>query len=151
MRLILVRHAEALASPNGQDAIRQLSNRGHQQAQLTAEYLAAHYQPDLLVVSPYTRAQQTLAHLQRKFPDVPTQVYQDIRPDDAALPALQWLANLSQETVVVVCHMNVIAYLAGLLTQDAPEAFALAEARVYEHPVLLQGLSREITRFVPQA
>lgn len=150
MRLILVRHGEALPSPNGQDAIRPLSSRGQQQAQLTAAYIAEHYRPDLFVVSPYLRAQQTLSALQQLCPEVPTQVYQDIRPDDPAAPAFQWLSNLTQETVVLVCHMNVIAYLAALLTEDAPEAFALAEARVFEHPVLMLGLSQQTARYVPQ-
>ena len=150
MRLILVRHGEALASNNGQDAVRQLSRRGQQQAQQTAAFIQAHYRPDLFVVSPYLRAQQTLAELQQLMPEVPTQVYKDICPDDPAVPAFQWLSNLNQETVVVVCHMNVIAYLAALLTEDVPEPFALSEARVFEHPVLMLGLSQETARYVPQ-
>lgn len=150
MRLILVRHGEADPDRSGNDALRQLTPVGHKQAALTAKYIAENFKPDLFVVSPYIRAQQTLAHIQDLYPDVPMQVYQDIRPDDPAAPAVQWLSNLTNETVVVVCHMNIIAYIAALLTEDMPESFALAEARVYEHPVIMAGLSEEKARFVPQ-
>lgn len=150
MKVILVRHGEAEPNPHN-DAARQLTERGHQQAQQTAQYLAEHFQPDLFVVSPYVRAQQTLQHIQAKFPQVPTQVYKDITPDDPAAPAVNWLSHLNHyETIVVVCHMNIVAYMAALLTQDAPESFALAEARVFEQPVIMTGLSQEIARFVPQ-
>ncbi|KAA8735611.1 histidine phosphatase family protein [Acinetobacter qingfengensis] len=149
MKLILIRHGEAAPGLSGQDAIRQLTVRGHQQAELTAKYIAENFRPDLFVVSPYTRAQQTLAHIQENFPDIPTQVYKDITPDDPATPALHWLSNLTAETIVVVCHMNIIAYIAALLTEDFPESFALAEARVYEQPVIMVGLSQEKSRFVP--
>lgn len=150
MKLILVRHGEADPNRSGIDAQRKLTDRGHQQAELTAEYIANHFKPDLFVVSPYIRAQQTLAHLQAKCPDVPMQEYKDITPDDPAAPAVHWLSHLTQETIVVVCHMNVIAYMAALLTEDVAEMFDLAEARVYEHPVIMVGLSQEVDRFVPK-
>lgn len=150
MRLILIRHGEADFDRSGVDALRQLTERGHQQAALTAQYITEHFQPDLFVVSPYIRAQQTLAHIQQNFADVPTQVYQEITPDDPAAPALHWLSQLTEETIVVVCHMNIIAYIAALLTEDAPEPFHLAEVRVYEHPAVMVGLSQETARFVPQ-
>lgn len=149
MRLILVRHGEADPNRSGIDAQRRLTERGHEQAKLTAQFIQENFCPDLFVVSPYIRAQQTLSHLQDLFPEVPTQVYKDITPDDPAAPAVQWLSNLTEETVVVVCHMNIIAYIAALLTQDVPEAFELAEARLYEHPVIMVGLSEEKNRFVP--
>ena len=149
MKLILVRHGEADPNRSGLDSARQLTERGHRQAELTAQSIAEQFKPDLFVVSPYIRAQQTLSYLQAKFDDVPTQVYQDITPDDPAAPAVQWLAKLTEETVVVVCHMNIIAYIAALITEDSPEPFDLAEARVYEHPAIMIGLSQEQSRFVP--
>lgn len=153
MRIILVRHGEADPDRSGIDSARQLTDLGHQQAAQTAQFILAHCRPDLLIVSPYIRAQQTAAYLQRSFAeqfgDLPTQVFDGITPDDDAAPAVQWLSQLSAECIVVVCHMNVIAYMAALLTEDAPENFALAEARIYEQPTIMLGLSNEITRFVP--
>ena len=149
MRLILVRHGEADPNRSGVDSQRRLTEKGHAQAKQTAQFIYENYKPDLFVVSPYIRAQETLSHIQTLFPEVPTQVYQDITPDDPAAPAVQWLSNLTEETIVVVCHMNIVAYIAALLTQDSPEAFDLAEVRVFEHPVVMVGLSEEKNRFVP--
>ena len=64
MRLILVRHGEADPNRSGLDSVRQLTERGHRQAELTAQYIAEQFKPDLFVVSPYIRAQQTLSYLQ---------------------------------------------------------------------------------------
>lgn len=149
MRLILIRHGEADPDRSGIDSARMLTQRGHQQAALTADFIAEHFKPDLFIVSPYIRAQQTLSYIEKMFPDVPTQIHSGITPDDPAAPALQWLSALTQETIVVVCHMNVIAYIAALLTEDAPDGFELAEARVFEHPAIMIGLSEEKNRFIP--
>ena len=149
MKLILVRHGEADPDRSGIDAQRNLTEKGHEQAKQTAQFIHDHFKPDLFVVSPYIRAQQTLSHLQALCPEVPTQVYKDITPDDSAAFAVNWLSQLTEETIVVVCHMNIVAYMAALLTQDSPEIFDLAEARVYEHPVIMVGLSEEKNRFVP--
>lgn len=149
MKLILVRHGEASFDRSGIDAQRKLTEKGHQQAELTATYLAGKFKPDLFVVSPYIRAQETLAHIQAQFPDVPIQVYKDITPDDSAAHAVQWLSHLTEEIIVVVCHMNIVAYMGAILTEDAAEGFDLAEARVYEHPVVMVGLSQEVDRFIP--
>ena len=51
---------------------------------------------------------------------------------------------------MVVCHMSIVAHIAGLLTGDYPESFALAEARVFEMDFVLAGMATEIDRFVPE-
>jgi len=45
--------------------------------------------------------------------------------------------------------MNVIAYMAGLLLEEHPENFGLAEARVFEQSLIMTGLSTEKERFSP--
>ncbi|MFB2537837.1 MULTISPECIES: phosphohistidine phosphatase SixA [unclassified Acinetobacter] len=150
MRLILIRHGEADPDRTGIDSQRALTERGHLQAQQTANFLKEQgIVPDLFVVSPYLRANQTLSHIQAVFPDVATETYANITPDDPAAPAFQWLAQKNEQTIVVVCHMNIIAYIASLMTEDAPEGFELAEARVYDHVAMMVGLSNEMQRFVP--
>lgn len=160
MQLILMRHGEAdfLATHSTHlmqlsDDARVLTVRGQQQAELTAAQILRVYQPDLFVVSPLIRAQQT----QQAFAEVCAQAckgvpvlnYDGIKPEDNARVALQWLAGLQAECIVVVCHMNIIAYLAGLLCAGSPRSFELAEARVYEQPAIGLGFSSEINRFVP--
>ena len=88
MQLTLIRHGEAAPPVMGNDTQRPLTERGHLQAQQTAEAVSALTQPDVFVVSPLLRAQQTLAHLQRYFPNVPVVVCDAIKPDDDAKVAV---------------------------------------------------------------
>lgn len=148
MKIILVRHGQA-EDETRPDSARQLTDFGQQQAAQTAKYITTHYQPDCFVVSPYKRAQQTLAALQSCAPDVPSQVQNNLTPSDDARQALIDIGHIEAECLVVVCHMSIVAHIAGLLTGDYPEAFSLAEARVFEMDFVLAGMATEIDRFVP--
>ena len=149
MKIILMRHGQA-EDETRPDSARQLTDYGQQQASQTAAYIVGHYTPDHFVVSPYDRAQQTLAELQSRVPGVAATVQDNITPSDDAHAALADLANIEAECMVVVCHMSIVAHLAGLLTGDSPESFALAEARVFEMEFVMIGMATEIDRFVPQ-
>ena len=148
MHLILVRHGDAGAYTLP-DHARNLSPLGTQQAAMTAAWLQQHYQPDHLIVSPYHRAQQTLAKICQGFTEVPITTLECITPDEDASTAVNQLGDLPGECLVVVCHMPIIAKIAGILTGEPPEAFALAEARVYDMGIIAPNLAVEITRFVP--
>jgi len=152
MQLILIRHGEA-GPYQADDAARALTQRGVEQAQWTADQILTKYHPDLLVVSPYLRAQQTLQPFQAKLPDMTTVVLDAITPDADPRMALDLISMLpskyAAKSIVVVCHMNVIAYMAALLIDEDPESFGLAEARVFEQPLVLLGLSVERARFTP--
>lgn len=149
MKIILVRHGQA-EDESRPDSARQLTDFGQQQAMQTAEYVMTHYYPDYFVVSPYDRAQQTLAEFQTRAPKVPVIVQENITPSDDARQALIDIANIDAECLVVVCHMSIVAYIAGLLTGDYPESFSLAEARVFEMDFVMAGMAKEIDRFVPE-
>ncbi len=153
MQLILVRHGQA-ESQKTTDESRALTDLGQRQANWTAQQIAAHYQPDLFVVSPLLRAQQTLQALTRHYPDVPMITYDGIKPEDDARQAVDWLSTQQGKCIVVVCHMNIVAYMAALLLEgnpaQHPESFQLAEARIFEQPFINDGLSVEKKRFVPQ-
>ena len=149
MQLTLVRHGEASPAVNGNDDKRPLTKRGHKQAQQTAEYLKDMIKPDVFVVSPLLRAQETLAHLQHYFHDVPVLVCNKIKPEDDAKSAVEWLSQLPYESVVVVCHMNVVAHISSLLTSESFHPYALAEARIYEQAVIAAGLSTQLKSFIP--
>lgn len=161
MLLTLVRHGEAALAINGDDSKRPLTERGRIQAQQTADVLRSQFeqnqrlearsQPDVFVVSTLLRAQQTLSYLSAHYPDVPVVICNHIKPEDDAQLALDWLSQLPYEHIVVVCHMNVVGYLAELITHDQFDAFALAESRIYSQHVLAAGLSTELKRFIPSA
>jgi phosphohistidine phosphatase len=149
MQLTLVRHGEAAPAQFGDDVTRPLTNLGHEQAQRSAEFLQACIVPEVFVVSPLKRAQETLAHLQAFFPQVPVVICDAIKPDDDAKVALEWLSYLPYQSIVVVCHMNVVAHLAARLTGESFHPFALAEARIYQQTVIATGLSTQEQSFIP--
>lgn len=149
MQLSLVRHGEAAPPINGVDSKRPLTERGHLQAQQTAEFVQNNVQPDVFVVSTLLRAQETLAHIQKYFADVPVLICDKIKPDDDAKLAIEWLSQLPFESIVVVCHMNVVAHIAEQLTHEHFHPFALAEARLYEQSVIAHGLSTQTKAFIP--
>lgn len=148
MKIILMRHGQA-EDETRPDSARKLTDFGHEQARQTARYISSHYQPDCFLVSPYIRAQQTLAELQVLMANVPSHIQQNITPSDDARQALADIAHIEAECLVVVCHMSIIAHIAGLLTGDYPESYSLAEARVFETDFVMTGMAREIARFVP--
>lgn len=149
MQLTLVRHGEASPAVNGNDDKRPLTERGRRQAQQVAEYLKDVVQPDVFVVSPLLRAQETLAHLQQYFNHVPVMLCDKIKPEDDAKLAVEWLSQLPYESIVVVCHMNVVAHISSLLTAESFHPYALAEARIYEQAVIATGLSTQLKSFIP--
>lgn len=149
MQLTLVRHGEAAPPINGVDSKRPLTERGHLQAQQTAEFVKNNVQPDVFVVSTLLRAQETLAHIQKYFPDAPVLICDKIKPEDDAKLAIEWLSQLPFESIVVVCHMNVVAHIAEQLTHEHFHPFALAEARLYEQSVIAHGLSTQTKAFIP--
>ncbi len=148
MKIILMRHGQA-EDETRPDSARQLTDFGQQQAAQTAEYITTHYKADYFVVSPYDRAQQTLAQLQSRAPDVQSSVQSNLTPSDDAHTALIELGHIETECLVVVCHMSIVAHLASLLTGENPEGFSLAEARVFEMEFVMSGMATEIDRFVP--
>lgn len=149
MFLTLVRHGEASPSLDGNDSKRPLTARGHQQARQTAGYLKDHVQPDIFVVSTLLRAQETLTHIQSLFPDVEVFICDKIKPDDDAKEAVEWLSQLPFQNIVVVCHMNVVAHMAEIISSESFDPFALAEARIYEQTIIADGLSTQRKTFVP--
>ena len=149
MFLTLVRHGEAAPSLDGNDIKRPLTARGHAQAKQTAQYLRDQVLPDVFVVSPLLRAQETLSYIQAQFPNVATLICDKIKPDDHAKDAIEWLSQLPFENIVVVCHMNVVAHIAEQLTHESFAPFSLAEARIYEQSVIANGLSTQQKTFVP--
>lgn len=151
MQLTLVRHGEAHpAAVGGNDTTRQLTKIGHMQAEQTAQYLKKKIaQPDLFVVSPLLRAQETLKHIQQQYPNIPIMLCDHIKPDGDAEVAIEWLSYIDFENIVVVCHMNVVAHMEEILLLQGFHPFALAEARTYSQSVVAKGSSMLNDTFTP--
>lgn len=74
--ILLIRHGESQANadlPTASPSAIALTEKGHAQAAALAESIAT--EPDLIVVSPFLRTQQTAAPLTRKFPVVPVETW----------------------------------------------------------------------------
>ncbi len=95
------------------------------------------------MVSPFARAQQTLETFTSRLPDVPVSVHDDITPSDDAMQAISGLADVQGECVLVVCHMPIVAKLAGLLTGQSPESYALDEALLIELDFVASEMGEE--------
>ncbi len=139
----LIRHAESLANAgmatDSYDAIA-LTDKGLQQAeQLANKWLR---QPDLIICSPYLRAVQTAAALQRKYPNVPSQTW--------AIQEFTYLSQANcQQTTTTTRKPLVQAYWERLDVDycdgETAESFAdfIARARA-----ALSALENETANFV---
>lgn len=150
MKLILVRHGDAGAYTLP-DHERNLSELGKQQAKKTAQWLNA-TKIDKVISSPYNRAKQTAQILS----NLPMTICEQITPDDNAAIGLVQIGKLIDDeivknngTVLVVCHMNIIAKMADLLDEQGVCGFGLAEARVFELPFVGTGQGKQIEQFIP--
>jgi phosphohistidine phosphatase len=78
-RLMLLRHAKTeRAEPGARDCERKLTKRGHDDAPAIGAYMVQHgLIPDLAIVSPATRAQQTWALVAAILPKAPRAVTDD--------------------------------------------------------------------------
>lgn len=158
MKLIFVRHGQATAYC-ADDAGRNLTPFGQDQAKQSATSLLQKYQPDIIISSPYNRAKQTaqelyrMASLQGQAPKFLT--LSSITPDDDPKQGLNDIAQLlfdksdDKQCVVVVCHMPIVAHMTQILDELPYAPFALAEYRVFELDVIAQGLACQIDGFCP--
>jgi phosphohistidine phosphatase len=118
MDLILWRHAEA--EDGKPDLQRELTSKGHKQAQRVAEWLQQRL-PDgyTLIASPAARAQQTAEALGRKFKTEPS-----IAPGASVaklLQAAQWPDH--KGLVILVGHQPDLGYAAAhLVSAQLPNA-----------------------------
>jgi len=117
-RLLLLRHAKTeRAAPGEADRARKLTDRGHADAPIIGAYMARHdLVPDLALVSPVTRAQQTWTAVAAMLPKKP-RVDEDARIYNAG----PWdLMDIIREadgarTLLVVGHNPGLQELAVLL------------------------------------
>jgi phosphohistidine phosphatase len=104
-RLILFRHAKTEArSPGGEDFGRRLVERGRSDAVLMGRVLAeAGYAPDLVLVSPAARAQETWELAQPAFPAAQARLRPDLydaTPEEVAAE----IGGASADTIMVIGH-----------------------------------------------
>lgn len=133
MQLIIMRHGQAV--PHAfTDAERALTEQGRFDADQAGKWLADQcYTPEVLLVSPYVRAQQTAARLKI---DTLKQDVSWITPDDAPLLVIRQLLQRAESSIMLVSHQPLVASLLELLAgEQAAYSFAFTPASL----VVLEG------------
>lgn len=124
MKLYLVQHGEALTKDV--DAIRPLSNVGHAEVGLMAEFLAGHMKVSRVLHSGKERARQSAeiftAIIAGEFP---VEAISGINPND---PVEDFAAQLAgwNEDVLVVGHLPFMVKLVSLLVSGSADADIVA-------------------------
>jgi len=127
MKLYIMRHGDAVAATSGQpDAQRMLSTVGEQEVLTNARWLVEQTagQPlDLVITSPYRRAQATTTVVSSVVTNKHVETTADITPDGAPdlvvsyLQALVQTQGIDPETgrMLLVSHMPFVSYLVAEL------------------------------------
>lgn len=142
IKLWLLRHGQAGPYVRFADHLRELTERGRCEALSAAVHLRT--EPlDVLLVSPYLRAQQTAALVHGQLESAPPLItFEGITPDDNPLQALTRLAARDEANILVVSHQPLLGLLAGLLVHghlQEPVPFDTASLALLEGDLLLAG------------
>lgn len=144
MKLWLLRHGEA--EPRARtDAERNLTTAGRLEVQTSAEHLQG--QPlDLILVSPYTRAQQTAEIVRQVLGFTgPVETVPWLIPESAPNDAMLYLDRRSEPNLLLVTHQPFVGVLGGWLVhghRDTPLPMATASLAELEGEYLAAGLLR---------
>ncbi|WP_261815570.1 phosphohistidine phosphatase SixA [Vibrio gallicus] len=116
MKVFIMRHGEA-GTFAASDAERTLTARGETQsiqvAQAVAEHGIKHF--DLVLVSPYIRAQQTWQCIADNFNAQSVETSEDITPYGQSDDVYQYVCALAEtrnlDSVLIVSHLPLVGYL----------------------------------------
>ena len=124
-RLLLLRHAKAVAQSAGGDIARELSKRGRRDAVRLGEFLRAqNIQPDAALVSPSKRTRETAELVLRELVGAPVVSFDANLYNASAAALLRAIVRTAGETLLVVAHNPGIGELAFSLAIKANAAAA---------------------------
>ena len=117
--ILIMRHGEA-APMQADDAARNLTQVGHLEAKKMGLWLSKNFSPDALLVSPYTRAQQTANGVAETITFKYSETCNDVIPEGKPHVAADYLETLIQmhpecNCWLVVAHMPIVSYLVDQL------------------------------------
>ena len=114
INLYLLRHGEAAAmAPT--DSQRPLTEHGRQQVAVSAGLLP---QLDLMVASPYLRAQQSAQIVAETVAIAKQSTSETITPDSSPSDVVAWLETVDAESILLVTHNPFVSQIASWLTGD---------------------------------
>ncbi|GEB69484.1 phosphohistidine phosphatase SixA [Pseudoalteromonas carrageenovora] len=118
--ILIMRHGEA-APMQADDAARNLTQIGHDEAEKMGIWLNKNFHPDALLVSPYIRAQQTANGVAKNNAFTFSETTPDVIPEGKPQVAADYLETLIAthpecNTWLVVSHMPIVSYLVDQLS-----------------------------------
>jgi phosphohistidine phosphatase len=132
MDLYLIRHADAAPpGPDGDDVVRPLTDKGHEQAKaLAAALVKQGVTFDAVVTSPLIRAAQTTDHLIAALPDPhpPVHVCEEVGYDARPKKILKFLESLSAKSIAVVGHQPGLGRFAAWMIGNKGVSISLDKA-----------------------
>jgi phosphohistidine phosphatase len=118
MNLYIMRHGEA-SWDTQIDSERLLTDVGEQQAAAVGKFfIDTKVCVDLVIVSPYKRAQQTANKVLAKFPLVTRIESSNITPEASVTLAQECVEAAGVKNILLISHLPLVANLAGYLTAD---------------------------------
>jgi phosphohistidine phosphatase len=118
MQLIIMRHGQAIGHARTDEA-RALTEQGRHDAHAVGNWLIENdYSADVVLVSPYLRAQQTAEQVLNQLPKWPKEDVSWITPEDAPMAVIQRLAKRSESSIMLVSHQPLVGELLRLLIGD---------------------------------
>ena len=129
MKIFIMRHGEASHFASS-DAERELTSNGwdHSAAVAQACERQGYNQFDMVLVSPYIRAQQTWEAVSKLFSAKEVETYDEITPYGDSEEACQYVTALAQvknlDTILMISHLPLVGYLtADFVTDITPPMF----------------------------
>lgn len=105
MKLLFLRHGDALNDPKVQDSDRPLSDLGHRQAKTAAHYLKkSGHQIKLIVSSPLLRVRQTADHVAAMFINAQRSESEYLVSGSNPIHLVDLLNRQPQEQILLVGH-----------------------------------------------
>lgn len=110
-----MRHGEANPMIDS-DANRILTSRGHAEARSSAEeVLRKTERPDVLLVSPCQRAQQTAVEVHSLMPEARVETIECLTPETALEVVVTYLDAISETRIMLVSHQPLVSLLVEFL------------------------------------
>lgn len=152
MQIIIMRHSQAVPD-SAQDSIRSLTAKGEHDAYQAGNWLVSQgYAPELVLVSPYVRTQQTAAQIHRAAPHWKMEEAEWITPNHAALTVFKQLEQRSESSLMLISHQPLVGNLLNLLVDEFAafeNPFAPATIVILEGDMLAIGAMRVVSMHHP--
>ncbi|MGK0500670.1 MAG: phosphohistidine phosphatase [Oceanicoccus sp.] len=143
-KLLIMRHGEAEMFA-ASDAERKLTDSGFEQSQRAGQCMIEYgFNPDIVLLSPYLRTQQTSQAVLSNFGDISSQQHDFLTPDNSPALVAEQLFQQESANLLVVSHQPLVSLLIALLlngdnSESMPPSMSPASIALLSADDLLPG------------